>query len=108
MFFYLRKSQITADPWVDASPEPFAIISSTIDISTIWIAHRSSPGNSNGKRSSTTWWSKVGDENKQVGILTFICINMGTQNTVNIEYSDFLRRAQNLKKIFHIKFDATE
>ena len=40
----------------------------------------------------------MGDENKQVGILTFICINMGTQNTVNIEYLDFLRRAQNLKK----------
>ena len=86
VLFYLRKSQITVDPWVDANPEPFAIISSTIDIWIVWITHRSSPGNSNGKSSSTTWWIKVGDENKQVGILSFICINMGTQNTVNMEF----------------------
>ena len=85
-FFYLRKPQITADPWVDANPEPFAVISSTIDISIIWSTNSSSPGNSNSKRSSSAWWIKVGNENKQVGILSFICIHMGTQNTVNMEY----------------------
>ena len=86
VIFYLWQSQITADPRVDANPESFAIISSTIDISIIWSTNSSSPSNTHSERSSSAWWSKMGDENKQVGILTFICINMGTQNTVNMEY----------------------
>ena len=96
VIFYLGQSQVTADPWVDAYPEPFAIISSTIDTSIIWSTNSSSPGNTHSERSSSAWWVEVGNENKQVGILTFICINMVTQDTWNAKR--LLR--QNVKSSF--------
>ena len=73
------------DPWVYANPEPFAIITSTIDIGIIWSTNSSSPSNTHSEISSSAWWNKVGNENKQVGILR-IHVNTGTQNTVNMEY----------------------
>ena len=89
VFFYLRQLQVAEDPCADVNPDSFAIISSTIDISIIFHTNSSSPRNTHSERSSSNWRFTVGNENNQVGILfiQFICSNIITQRTVNMEYT---------------------
>ena len=75
VFIYLSQLQVADDPWDDANPETFAIISSTIDISIIWHTNSSFITNTHIELCSCARNFMVGNENKQVDILTSFIFN---------------------------------